>query len=121
MCSYQETDALALVRAVNATASIPLAPVPTAALERGELWTEDGAQVAVTDEACNVGPQHRRIRGSLGVFDEYHGWNGDAQFPAIWSLDSSVHQRHFLRAECPYGPKLARFTLPLTSATTHNG
>ena len=27
MCSYQETDALALVRAVNATASIPLAPV----------------------------------------------------------------------------------------------
>ena len=59
---------------------------------------EDGAQVAghvpvaVMDEVCNVGPQHRRIRGSLGVFDGYHGWNGDAQFPAIWSLDSSVHQ-----------------------------
>ena len=68
------------------------------ALERGELWMEDGAQVAghvpvaVMDEVCNVGPQHRRIRGSLGVFDGYHGWNGDAQFPAIWSLDSSVHQ-----------------------------
>ena len=41
---------------------------------------------------CNVGPQDRRIRGSLGMFDAYHGWNGDAQFPAIWSLNSSVHQ-----------------------------
>ena len=68
------------------------------ALERGELWTGHGAQVAgrvpvaVMGDVCNVGPQHRRIRGSLGVFDGYHGWNGDAQFPAIWSLDSSVHQ-----------------------------
>ena len=137
---YQETDALALVRAVNATASMPLLrsdgppvggsplvvggeqwgevvdgpvgekPWTTArwrrvvtgqfasALERGELWTGDGGQVAgrvpvaVMGDVCNVGPQHRRIRGSLGVFDGYHGWNGDAQFPAIWSLDSSVHQ-----------------------------
>ena len=67
------------------------------ALERGELWTEDGTRfvghvpVAVMGDVCNVGPQHRRIRGSLGVFDGYHGWNGDAQFPALWSLDSSVH------------------------------
>ena len=137
---YQETDALALVRAVNAAASSPVlrsdgppvggsalmvggeqwgevvdGPVGegpwtaarwrrvvtgqfASALERGELCTEDGAQVAghvpvaSMDEVCNVGPQHRRIRGSLGVFDGYHGWNGDAQFPAIWSLDSSVHQ-----------------------------
>ena len=69
-----------------------------AALERGELWTEDGTQVsghvsvAAMGEVCNVGPQHRRIRGSLGVFDGYHGWNEQAQFPALWSLDSSVHQ-----------------------------
>ena len=137
---YRETDALALVRAVNATASMPLlrsdgppvggnplvvggeqwgevvdGPVGegpwtaarwrrvvtgqfASALERGELWTGDGAQVAgrvpvaVMRDVCNVGPQHRRIRGSLGVFDGYHGWNGDAQFPALWSLDSSVHQ-----------------------------
>ena len=137
---YQETDALALVRAVNAAASMPLlrsdgppvggnplvvggeqwgevvdGPVGegpwtaarwrrvvtgqfASALERGELWTEDGTQVAghipvsVMGDVCNVGPQHRRIRGSLGVFDGYHGWNEQAQFPAIWSLDSSVHQ-----------------------------
>ena len=137
---YQETDALALVRAVNAAASMPLlrsdgppvggnplvvggeqwgevldGPVGegswtsarwrrvvtgqfASALERGELWTGDGAQVAgrvpvaIMGDVCNVGPQHRRIRGSLGVFDGYHGWNGDAQFPALWSLDSSVHQ-----------------------------
>ena len=137
---YQETDALALVRAVNPAASMPLlrsdgppvggsplvvggeqwgevvdGPVGegpwtaarwrrvvtgqfASALERGELWTGDGGQVAgrvpvaVMRDVCNVGPQHRRIRGSLGAFDGYHGWNGDAQFPAIWSLDSSVHQ-----------------------------
>ena len=137
---YQETDALALVRSVNAAASTPAlradgppvggsplmvggeqwgeivdgpvgqAPWTTArwkraltgqfaaAAGRGELWTEDGAQVAgyipiaALANVCNVGPQDRRIRGSLGVFDAYHGWNDLAQFPAIWSLDSSVHQ-----------------------------
>ena len=68
------------------------------ALERGELWIEDGTRIAgavptaAIGAVCNVGPQDRRIRGSIGVFNAYHGWNGDAQFPAIWSLDSSVHQ-----------------------------
>ena len=138
--AYLETDALALVRAVNARVSSPVhqsdgppvggsplivggeqwgevvnGPVGegswtaarwkqaqtsqfAAALERGELWTEDGAQVAgrvpvaAMGGVCNVGPQHRQIRGSLGVFDGYHGWNEQAQFPAIWSLDSSLHQ-----------------------------
>lgn len=69
-----------------------------AALERGELWAVDGAQVAgqvpvaAMGEVGNVGPQHRRIRGSLGVFDGYHGWNEQAQFPAIWSHKESTHQ-----------------------------
>ena len=69
-----------------------------AALERGELWAADGTRavaripIAAMRDVCNVGPQHRRIRGSLGVFDGYHGWDGQAQFPAIWSLNSLVHQ-----------------------------
>ena len=69
-----------------------------AALERGELWAADGTRavaripVAAMRDVCNVGPQHRRIRGSLGVFDGYHGWDGQAQFPALWSHDESVHQ-----------------------------
>ena len=136
---YSETDALALVRALNAAASIPLhrsdgppvggsplmiggeqwgevvdGPIGeapwsaarwrqalasqfAAAIERGELWTEDGTRlvgnvpVAAMSEVCNVGPQHRRIRGSIGVFDGHHGHNEQAQFPAIWSLDSSIH------------------------------
>ena len=154
--AYQETDALALVNAVNAAVSAPLhrsdgppvggsplfvggeqwgelidGPIGAgswkasrwkraltgqfaAALERGELWSDDGSQVvgdipiAEMGEVCNVGPQDRQIRGSLGVFDAYHGPYGEAQFPAvrnldspnwsqsqfpaIWSLDSSVHQ-----------------------------
>ena len=69
-----------------------------AALERGELWAADGTRaiaripVAPMRDVCNVGPQDRRIRGSLGVFDGFHGWNEQAQFPALWSLDSSVHK-----------------------------
>ena len=137
---YQETDALALVRAVNAAAAGPLlrsdgppvggsplmvggeqwgecvdGPVGqdswatarwkkavtgqfASALERGEIWTEDGTRVAghipvaALGEVCNVGPQHRRIRGSIGVFEGFHGWNDESQFPALWSLDESIHQ-----------------------------
>ena len=138
--AYQETDALALIKALNAVATIPLhradgppvggspimiggepwgeivdGPVGqgswkparwkraltgqfASALERGELWTEDGSRVAgrvptaTMKEVCNVGPQHRRIRGSLGVFDGYHGYNEQAQFPAIWRHKNSIHQ-----------------------------
>ena len=137
---YQETDALALVRAINAAVSTPLLrsdgpPVGgsplmvggeqwgesvdgpvwegswssarwrraltgqfASALKRGEIWTEDGSRmagrvpVASLGDVCNVGPQDRQIRGSLGVFDAYHGWNEDAQFPALWSLNSTIHQ-----------------------------
>lgn len=135
-----ETDALALVSAVNSVASRPSlssdgppvggsplmvggeqwgevieGPVGesawkaarwkyaligqfAAAVERGELWTEDGVAlagqvpIAAMAEVCNVGPQHRRIRGSLGVFDGYHGFNEQSQFPALWSLNSEIHQ-----------------------------
>ncbi len=160
---YQETDALALVRAVNAAASTPVlrsdgppvggsplmvggeqwgevvdGPVGegpwtaarwkqaltgqfAAALGRGELWTEDGAQVAghvsvaAMGDVCNVGPQDRRIRGSLGVFDAYHGWNGDAQFPAIWSLDSSVHHSMSSEPNAWLAPKPDRDHQPVWS------
>lgn len=137
---YQETDALALVRAVNSVAQTPLlrsdgppvggsplmvggeqwgelvdGPVGEdswtaarskraltgqlgSALERGEIWTEDGSQVAgrapvaALGEVCNVGPQHRQIHGSLGVFNAYHGWNDQAQFHALWSSKKDIHQ-----------------------------
>ena len=138
---YQETDALALLAALNAMSSSPTlqadgppiggtplmvggeqwgevvgGPVGEApwaaarwrriltgqfasALERGELWTQDGMRlvgqipIAQMSDVCNVGPQHRRIRGSLGVFDGFHDYNANAQFPALWSLDSRIHNR----------------------------
>ena len=137
---YQETDALALVRAVSAAASASLLqadgpPVGgnplfvgeeqwgeivdgpagekswtaarwrravlaqfATALEGGKLWAEDGSRVAgqipvaAMQDVCNVGPQHRQIKGSLGVFEAYHGLNEQTQFPALWSLDSSIHE-----------------------------
>ena len=69
-----------------------------AAVERGELHRFDGLRslgripVAPLGEVCNVGPQHRQIRGSIGRFDGYHGYDPQAQFPALWALDSNVHQ-----------------------------
>ena len=137
---YQETDALALVRAVQAGASTPVlqfdgppvggstlmvggeqwgeiveGPVGdgpwssarwrwaltgqfAAGLKRGELWATDGTQViaripvAALSEVCNVGPQDRQIRGSLGAFDSERGWEEQTQFPALWRHRESIHR-----------------------------
>jgi len=43
-------------------------------------------------DVASVGPQHRQIRGVLGVFDAYHGWNKSDQFPAIWRHKESIHR-----------------------------
>ena len=92
-----------------------------AALERGELWNDDGTQVAghvpvaAMGEVCNVGPQDRRIRGSLGVFDAYHGWNDESQFPALWSLDSSIHNSMIAEPNAWLTPKPDRDHQPVWS------
>jgi hypothetical protein len=44
------------------------------------------------DRIFAVGPQDRQIRGSLGVFDSYHGWDRTAQFPAIWRHKESINR-----------------------------
>ena len=137
----RETDALALVNAINAATAAPLhqsdgppaggspllvggeqwgelldGPVDdgpwtaarwkqgktgqfAAALERGELWDADGSRVvahipiAAMSNVCFVAPsQHRQIHGSVGVFDGYHGWDAQAQFPALWAHKQGIHQ-----------------------------
>ena len=160
---YLETDALALVRAVNAAASTPLlrsdgppvggsplmvggeqwgecveGPVGedswtsarwkravtgqfASALERGEIWTEDRSQVtgrvpvAALEQVCKVGPQDRRIHGSIGVFDAYHGWNERAQFPAIWRHRESTHQSILAEPNAWLVPKPERDHTPIWS------
>ena len=73
------------------------------ALRRGELWSSDGTHVLAhvkivpLGQMLSVGPQDRQIRGDLGAFDSYHGWDRTAQFPAIWRHQESVHK--CLRAE----------------------
>ena len=92
-----------------------------AALERGELWADDGTRaiaripVAAMRDVCNVGPQHRRIRGSLGVFDGYHGRNEQAQFPAIWSHSESVHQAMAVQPNAWLNPQPGRDHTPVWS------
>ena len=69
-----------------------------AAIERGELHRFDGMRslgripVAPLGEVCNVGPQDRQIYGSIGRFDAYRGYDPQAQFPALWGINSTIHQ-----------------------------
>jgi hypothetical protein len=73
------------------------------ALRRGELWSVDGThiigriKIAYLEDMLSVGPQHRQIRGSLGVFDAFKGWDQSVQFPAIWRHQESEHK--YLAAE----------------------
>ncbi len=97
------------------------------ALRRGELWSADGTHViarlnmALLGEVASVGPQDRQIRGDLGVFDSYHGWNSSDQFPAIWRHQESVHRT--LRAEpnARLAPQPGRNYVPIwaQSGTLH--
>ena len=160
----RETDALALVNAINAATAAPLhrsdgppvggsplfvggdqwgellnGPVPdgpwtasrwkqgqtgqfAAALGRGELWDADGTRViaqsipvAPMADVCHVGPQHRRIRGSLGVFDGYHGWDGQAQFPALWAHSEKVHRGLIAEPNARLFPQVGRDHVPVWS------
>ncbi len=160
---YRDTDALALVTAINAAADAPLhrsdgppiggiplivggeqwgelldGPVDAnswtaarwrqgqtgqfaAALERGELWAADGSRVvaqipiAPMRDVCHVGPQHRRIRGSIGVFDGYHGWDAQAQFPALWAHSEKVHQGLVVEPNARLYPQAGRDHRPIWS------
>ena len=92
------------------------------ALGRGEMWSSNGthvlARISVVHlgDVLSVGPQHRQIRGVLGVFDAYNGYDALAQFPAIWRHQESIHK--YLKAEpnarlvpqpgCNYAPVWAQ-------------
>ena len=82
-----------------------------AALERGELWADDGTSVVgsipvtALGDVCKIGPEHKKIRGANGVFEAYHGWDEQAQFPAIWKQQASVHQGMFVEANAHLIPK----------------
>ena len=92
-----------------------------AALERGELWAADGSRVvaqipiAPMADVCHVGPQHRRIRGSIGVFDGYHGWDEQAQFPALWAHSEKVHQGLVAEPNAQLFPQAGRNHGPIWS------
>ena len=90
-----------------------------AAVERGELHRFDGLRslgripVAPLGDVCNVGPQHRQIRGSIGRFDGYHGYDPQAQFPALWALDSNVHQGFTAQPNAYLTPQPGRDYVPI--------
>ena len=142
--AYQETDALALVNAINSASLAPLhrsdgppvgggplfvggeqwgelieGPVGAepwkasrwkhgligqfaAALGRSELWADDGAHVVgriptvAMSKVCNVGPEHKRIRGLTGVFEAYHGPYGK-----LSSLPSGISTRRAVAGSIP--------------------
>lgn len=98
-----------------------------AALCRGELWSRDGThvltQLKITRLAdmLSVGPQHRQIRGILGVFDAYEGWDPTDQYPAIWRHKESVHRRLWAQPNARLVPQASRNYAPIwaQSGTLH--
>ena len=90
-----------------------------AAVERGELHRFDGLRslgripVAPLGDVCNVGPQHRQIRGSIGRFDGHRGYDPQAQFPALWALDSNVHQGFTAQPNAYLTPQPGRDYVPI--------
>ena len=40
----------------------------------------------------SIGPEHRQIRGSVGAFEAYRGYDANDQFPALWRQQSAVHR-----------------------------
>jgi len=68
------------------------------ALRRGELWSSDGTHVLATvkiaklGDMMSVGPSHRQIRGSLGPFEAFHGFDSLAQYPGLWAQKESVQR-----------------------------
>jgi hypothetical protein len=68
------------------------------ALRRGELWSKDGTHISTMikmarlGDVMSIGPSHRQIRGSLGPFEAFHGFDSLVQFPALWAQDESVQR-----------------------------
>ncbi len=66
-------------------------------------------------DVCHVGPQDRQIRGSLGRFDAHHGWDEQAQFPALWSQSQKVHQGMLAEPNARLSPRPGRDHWPIWS------
>jgi len=85
-----------------------------AALRRGELWSKDGTNVvarikmARLGDLMSVGPSHRQIRGDLGPFEAYHGYDSLAQFPAVWRQQESIHRHLMIDPNAHLVPKPGR-------------
>ncbi len=96
-----------------------------AALERGELWAENGTRVltqipiAAMGDVFHVGPQDRQIRGSIGVFDSYHGWDEKARFPALWAHREGVHRGMAAEPNARLSPKPNRKHSNIWSQSGH--
>ena len=84
------------------------------ALRRGELWSNDGTHVlaqikmARLGDTMSVGPSHRQIRGDLGPFESYHGYDSSAQFPAVWRQQESIHRHLTIDPNAHLVPKPGR-------------
>lgn len=69
------------------------------ALADGVVWSADGTSalasipIAPVESIAAVSPHHGQIRkDSIGVFDAFHGYDGLAQFPALWRHRQALHR-----------------------------
>ena len=96
------------------------------ALVRGVLWSADGTHgvgaipITPVESIATVSPHHGQIRkDSIGVFDAFHGYDGLAQFPAIWKQREAVHRSASAEPNARLTPKPGRDHSGVWAAAGH--
>lgn len=85
------------------------------ALANGIVWSADGTRalgsipIAPVETIAAVSPHDGQIhKDSIGVFDSFHGYDGLAQFPAIWKQREAVHRSASAEPNARLTPKPSR-------------
>ena len=96
------------------------------ALAAGVVWSADGTgalgsiPVAPVESIATVSPHHGQInKESIGVFDAFHGYDGLAQFPALWQQRQAVHRSSQTEPNARLVPRPGRNHARIWAAAGH--
>ena len=96
------------------------------ALADGVIWSADGTRaiasipIAPVESIATVSPHHGQIRkDSIGVFDAFHGYDGLAQFPALWRHRQAMHRSSLTDPNARLVPKPGRDHARIWAAAGH--
>ena len=96
------------------------------ALADGVIWSADGTRalasipIAQVQSIASVSPHDGQIhKNSIGVFDAFHGFDGLAQFPALWRHRQAAHRSAQTEPNARLSPKPGRDHARVWAAAGH--